>query len=158
MAEANVKNIESLELFLDAIVSLRTGTRKQADEIREQLQRVSNWLEKELPDYWRNQHRIAENKWIAAREELMRCESKTRAEDERSCSVQRKMLAKATERRALCEHRVRTIPQLSLQWNQFYQEISLSVRHLDDLSESTLQNAISRLQSIVDTLKKYLEL
>jgi hypothetical protein len=158
MAEANVKNIEALELFLDAIVSLRSGTRKQADEIRQQLQRVSNWLEKELPDYWRNEQRIAENKFIEARAELMRCESKTRVEDERSCFVQKKMLVKAKERKALCEHRVRTIPQLARQWNQFCQEISLSVRHLDDLSDSTLQNAISRLQSIVDTLKKYLEL
>ena len=104
MAEANVKNIEALELFLDAIVSLRSGTRKQADEIRQQLQRVSNWLEKELPDYWRNEQRIAENKFIEARAELMRCESKTRAEDERSCFVQKKMLAKAKERKALCEH------------------------------------------------------
>lgn len=157
MAEANVKNIGAIELFAESIASLRNTTRKQADEIRGQFQRVSSWLEKELPDYWKNELRKAEKRWIEAREELMRCESKTRADDERSCSVQRKMLAKATERRQLCEQRVRSLPSLAMQWNQFLQEASTSLRQLDDLSESTLQTAFDRLQGTLETLRKYLE-
>ncbi len=156
MAEANVKDLEAIEAFSEAISGLRSATRKQVDEIREQFQRVSHWLENELPDYWKNELRKSEKRWLEAREELLRCESKTRADDERSCSVQRKMLAKATERRRLCEARVRSLPQLLLEWNQFLQESSATVRQLEDLSESTLQTAIVRLQGTIETLKKYL--
>jgi hypothetical protein len=44
-----------------------------------------------------------------------------------------------------------------MQWNRFLQEISTNVRQLDDLSESSLLNAWNRLQSTLDTLKKYAE-
>jgi len=85
----------------------------------------------------------------------LRCTAKARAEDVTSCSVQRKMLRKATERLALCEERMRYIPRCLMQWNQFLQEISTDVRQVDDLAESTLLNAGTRLQATLETLKKY---
>ena len=155
MAEANVKSLVAVETFADAIAKIRHDTSKQIDEIRQQLQRVSIWLEKELPDYWSNEKRIAERRWTEAREELLRCTAKARAEDETSCSVQRKMLSRATERLKLCEERMRLIPACHMQWNQFLQEIATDVRQVDDLAESTLLNAWTRLQSTIETLKKY---
>ena len=89
------------------------------------------------------------------REELLRCTAKTREEDVTSCSVQRKMLRKATERLTLCEDRMRLIPTCLIQWNQFLQEISTDVRQIDDLADSTLLNAWTRLQTTLDTLRKY---
>ena len=157
MAEAKVRNIEAIAEFGDAIAHLRESTGKQADYIREQFNRISNWVENELPDYWKNELRKSEKRWVEAREELLRCESKTRADDERPCSVQRKTLAMATERRKLCEHRVRTLPAIKLEWGQFLQEASSVLRQLDDLSESTLQVAYLRLQSTLETLQKYLD-
>jgi hypothetical protein len=156
MASANVKDLEALERFAHSIVSLREGTRKQADEIREQLQRVSAWLAKELPDYWGNELRIAQNRWIEARQELARCQAKTRAEDESSCLVQRKMLERATARRQLCEQRARLVPQLAMQWEQFLQEVALSVRHLDDLADSSLPLAEERLRQSIAILREYM--
>lgn len=155
MADAKVKSLEALEVFLDSVAKLRHDTAKQTDEIRQQLQRVSMWLEKELPEYWGNEKRIAETRWIEARQELLRCQAKTRAEDESPCSVQKKLLRKATERRHLCEERVRMIPDCAQQWNRFVQEISTNVRQLDDLSESSLLNAWNRLQATIETLRKY---
>ena len=155
MAEANVKSLAAIEAFVESIARLRHDTRKQVDEIRQQLQRVTTWLEKELPDYWSNEKRIAERRRTEAREELLRCTAKARTEDESSCSVQRKMLRKATERLTLCEDRMRMIPTFLMQWNQFLQEISTDVRQVDDLAESTLMTAWTRLQSTLDTLKKY---
>lgn len=155
MADANVKSLEAIEVFAESIAKLRHETRKQVDEIRQQLQRVTTWLEKELPEYWSNEKRMAETRWTEAREELLRCTAKSRAEDVTSCSVQRKMLRKATERLALCEDRMRLIPKCLMQWNQFLQEIATDVRQVDDLAESTLLNAGTRLQSTLETLKKY---
>jgi hypothetical protein len=155
MAEANVKSLAAIEDFVEAIAKLRHETSKQTDEIRQQLQRVTMWLDKELPEYWGNEKRIAEIKWTEARQELLRCEAKARSEDETSCSVQKLLLRKATERRALCEERVRSIPRLALEWNRFLLEITIKVQQLSDLSESTLQEAWNRLQSTLETLKKY---
>ena len=157
MAEANVKSLEAIEIFIESIGKLRHDTRKQTDEIRQQFQRVTAWLEKELPDYWSNEKRVAETRWVEAREELLRCTAKTREEDVTSCSVQRKMLRKATERLTLCEERMRLIPACLTQWNQFLQEISTDVRQIDDLAESTLLNSWSLLRSTLDTLRKYAE-
>ena len=149
MAEANVKSLEAIETFIESVAKLRHDTGKQTDDIRQQLQRVSAWLEKELPDYWSNEKRIAEKKWIEARQDLLRCEATTRAEDDSPCSIQRK---------ALCEERSRSIPRYALEWNRFVQEFSTNVRQLDDLSESSLLNAWNRLQSILESLKKYANL
>lgn len=156
MAKANVQNIEALENFEHAIARLKDSASKQVDDIREQLQRVSMWLSKELPEYWGNQLRIAQNKWIEAREELLRCQAKTRADDETSCLFQRKALERATARRQICEQRVRAVPQLAMQWEQFLQEISLSVRQVDDMAQSTLPLAEERLKQTISVLREYI--
>lgn len=157
MAEANVKNLEAMEMFAAAVGRLGETNRKNTDDVREQLHRVSLWLTKEMPEYWGNQLRIAQNRWTEAREELLRCQSKARAEDETSCLVQRKALDRATERRSLCQQRVRALPVLASRWDQFAQEISLSLRQMEDLSESQLPLAHARLQSTIATLKQYIE-
>jgi len=157
MAEANVRNVQALEGFREAIYLLRDGSRKQVDDIKEQLQRISSWLEKELPDYWRNEHRISEKRWVEAREELLRCQAKSRADEEMSCGVERKKLALATERRSLCEARLKLIPKMVREWNQVLQDVQTDLRYLEDLSESVLLLAAQRLAEIIETLRKYLE-
>lgn len=156
MAEANVKNLEALEVFQEAITTLRDGSRKQVDDVREQLQRISSWLEKELPDYWHNEHRIAEKRWVEAREELLRCQAKSRSDEEMSCGVERKKLALATERRSLCEERLKILPKCAREWNQMLLDVQTDLRYLEDLSESALLLAGQRLADIIETLKKYL--
>lgn len=155
MADANVKSLEAIETFAESVAKLRHDTSKQTDDIKQQLQRVTMWLEKELPEYWANQKRIAETKWIEARQELLRCQAKTRSDDESSCSVQKLLLRKATERRTLCEDRLRLISKLSGEWNKFLLENLTQVRQLEDLSESTLLAAHNRLLGTVESLKKY---
>jgi len=156
MAEANIKSIEGLESFAGAIARLREGTRKNADEIQEQLYRISAWLEKEIPEYWANQFRIAEIRWVEAREDLLRCQAKTRAEDEVSCLVQKKAFERAKARRKLCEEKLRCVSQWRLRWEQHFQECMLSVRQLDDLHDTRLPRAESQLHQAIETLKRYL--
>ncbi|MBU6386668.1 MAG: hypothetical protein KGS49_12080, partial [Planctomycetes bacterium] len=119
MAKANVQSIDALERFARAIGALSDASGKNSDDIRDQFQRVSVWLAKELPEYWADQLRIAQKRWNQAREDLLRCQAKSRAEDETSCMFERKALERATARRQLCELRVRMIPQLAQQWEQF---------------------------------------
>jgi transposase len=155
MAKANVESIDALERFARAIGALSDASGKNSDDIRDQFQRVSVWLAKELPEYWADQLRIAQKRWTQAREDLLRCQAKSRAEDETSCMFERKALERATARRQLCEMRVRMIPQLAQQWEQFLQESTLSIRQLQDMSDSTLPLAQERLQTLIDTLKQY---
>jgi hypothetical protein len=155
MAKANVESIDALERFAGAIDSLRDASSKNSDDIRDQFQRVSVWLSKELPEYWADQLRIAQKRWSQAREDLHRCQAKSRAEDETSCLFERKALERATARRQLCEQRVRTIPQLAMHWEQFLQESTLCVRQLEDVSESLLPLAHERLLRMIETLKQY---
>lgn len=155
MAKANVLSIDALERFARAIGALSDASGKNSDDIRDQFQRVSVWLAKELPEYWADQLRIAQKRWTQAREDLLRCQAKSRAEDETSCMFERKALERATARRQLCEMRVRMIPQLAQQWEQFLQESTLSIRQLQDMSDSTLPLAQERLHTLIDTLKQY---
>jgi hypothetical protein len=52
---------------------------------------------------------------------------------------------------------VKIIPTLASRWDQFMQEISLSLRQMEDLSESQLPLALARLQRTIATLKQYIE-
>lgn len=155
MAKANVESIDALERFARAIGALSDASGKNSDDIRDQFQRVSVWLAKELPEYWADQLRIAQKRWTQAREDLLRCQAKSGSEDETSCMFERKALERATARRQVCELRVRMIPQLAQQWEQFLQESTLSIRQLQDMSDSTLPLAQERLQTLIDTLKQY---
>jgi hypothetical protein len=68
---------------------------------------------------------------------------------------ERKALERATARRQMCEQRVRLVPQLAIQWEQYRQESTMSVRQLEDLSDSLLPLAQARLQQMIETLKQY---
>jgi F0F1-type ATP synthase membrane subunit b/b' len=155
MAKANVESIEALERFSSAIESLRDSSRKNSDDIRDQFQRISTWLGKELPEYWADQLRVSQKRWTEARGDLLRCQAKSRAEDETSCMLERKALERATTRRQMCEQRTKLVPQLAMQWEQYLQESTLSVRQLEDLSDSLLPLAQVRLQQLIETLKLY---
>ena len=155
MAEANVESIDALERFSSAIESLRDSSVHNSGDIRDQFQRISMWLSKELPEYWADQLRISQKRWTEARGDLLRCQAKSRAEDETSCMFERKALERATSRRQMCEQRVRLLPQLAMQWEQCQQESTLSVRQLEDLSDSLLPLAQTRLQQMIETLKQY---
>lgn len=155
MADAHVRNIEALEEFLRQLGSTQEKLTNQQEETRGELQRVTFWMEKEAYEYWTAQFQLAKRKWVEARENLLRCESVTRADDKPACSEQRKKLDKCTFRVQTCEKKLKLLKKFQMEWQQMLHGLQLEVQHLSDVVESRLPVARHHLDRLLEPLRTY---
>ncbi len=158
MADAHVRDLEALELFLIQLRDFQERLCKLQEDSRTEMNRVTQWIEQEAPGYWQDQERNAKRRWVEARDALARCQSVTRAEDHPSCMEHRKRVEKWTLRVKLCERQNRQVRQAQLAWNQELQGLLLKLQHLSDVVESKLPLARHHLDSLLDPLRKYANL
>lgn len=158
MADAHVRDLEALELFLIQLRDFQERLGKLQEDSRTEMNRVTQWVEQEAPAYWQEQERNAKRRWVESRDALARCQSVTRAEDHPSCMEHRKRVEKWTLRVKLCERQNRQVRQAQLAWNQELQALLLKLQHLSDVVESKLPLARHHLDSLLEPLRKYANL
>jgi hypothetical protein len=96
--EAHIESIEALKQLAQTLAKMREMTAREVEAIHIELRRLEFWLEEALPNYWDEQMRLANRRWVEARQTLSDCESKVRDDEQRSCSEHRKRLERAAER------------------------------------------------------------
>ncbi len=158
MAEADVRNLEALEVFLQKLQGFQERLGKQQEETRSEMQRATHWIESESPAYWQEQDRLAKRRWVEAREALLQCQAVTRADDHPACTEHRKRLEKWTQRVKLCERQLRVIKQAQLEWDQEVQALRLKLQHVTDIVDSRLPLARHHLDSLLGPLRIYANL
>ncbi len=110
-SRANVKSLEAIEDFAKALLVTQSDLTRISELVRIELDKVTSYLEKESPDYWKHQHRRAQEKLEVARNALSRCQQVTRAGDEKSCLVEKKQVAIAKQPRRLLRNKT-SIPKI----------------------------------------------
>ncbi len=155
---ANVKSLASIDEFVKALALTQEELVRSSEDTENELNRVTDYLQKVAPEYWKKQYQRANERWSEAREALSRCEQVTREDERRPCTEQKKQLELAKRRVEFCESRIRNIKALSQQWQQEVLKIHSHVHHVLDIGESGLPNAQNALQQIMTPLRRYAEL
>lgn len=156
--EAHIESIESLKQLALTLSKMREMTAREVEAIQIELRRLEFWLEEALPGYWEEQMRLANRRWVEARQVLSDCESKVRDDEQRSCSEHRKRLERAAERLAFCERKLRLLKQCRNDWKQELERVRPRIAALNELAETGLPLCQNKLQNHLEIMQKYTEL
>lgn len=155
MSSADVRSLAQLENLRERLVLWRGHTAKELEFLLADLQKLRFWIEEEVDSYWRQQLTYSQRHWNECREALLRCEAAVRADEKRPCTDERKRLEKATQRRALCEQRLRLAKEAKLVWARQINKLRGRMQSVGDMADSDILVTISKLTSIIETLETY---
>ena len=88
----------------------------------------------------------------------MRCQATVRADEQRPCTEERKRLERATQRRQLCDSKVRAAREARLVWQKQVIKLGGRLEKTVDLADSELLATVHKLDAIVSTLEAYAQI
>lgn len=154
-ANADVRSLEHLELFLQQSQHFKGKLAKEIEALRVEIRRLTNWIEVDATGYWKEQLTKSQRHLVECQDALTRCMSYVREEEKRPCTEIKKRLQKAQQRRALCEEKLRTAKGAAQAWDRQTTKGNAKVHRCRDLGETDMTVAINVLKSQIATLEKY---
>ncbi len=152
---ARVEDIETLKEFDTYLARFREDLIGTCDALSFEFQRVQSWLHEEVLAYWKNELRRSEDRLHEARQALMVCQNKSRAEDYEACSEQLKQFEKAKARLRLCEEKLSRLRACQMQWEQFANQAKPRIAQAAELADTSIPRGKAELSQILDLLEKY---
>ncbi len=152
---ADVRSIAQMQALKEKCERTRVSLLREIEHLQVELRKLSNWIQSEADAYWQNELKVASRVWREAKEAVVRCESYVRESEKRSCTEQRKLLAKATERLAFCERQARLVREAQLVWQRETTKLQGKLQRSLDLAEADLPVAVNHLEGLLNALQAY---
>jgi hypothetical protein len=92
---------------------------------------------------------------VQYRNDLERCEMAIRAEDRKSCMVERKALERAKQRLRLCEQKVAIVRKWRVELHGQSSQMTGRLARIRDVIERELPNAIATMMRLITSLEQY---
>jgi hypothetical protein len=157
-AGAEVRSLAQLQNLRERCALTRAQTLREAEVLLAELHKLTRWLDDEAARYWEEQRAAAERWMRECQEALMRCQATVRADEKRPCTDERKRLDRATQRRALCEAKMRAVREARLVWQRQVVKLRGRLQATADMAESQLLVTIHKLNDIIATLEAYAQI
>ena len=156
--QARVTSVEAIQLFRGSLIQFGDETRDAVEMLILEVRRAIDWLEHDRSHYWPEQARKASDAVVTARNDLERCELAVRAEDRKSCMVEKKALQRAKERLKLCERKVELVKHWKRTLHHEVREFQGQMFKMTDFLDTDLPRALTALQRITAALDRYTQL
>jgi transcriptional regulator of heat shock response len=158
MSSANVLSLEALKEFFIELQHFRTGLLKELESLDLELRRLSQWIQVDSAKYWNDEHQQIKRRLSECLQQLSRCMSYVREDERRPCTEEKKRVAKAKERAALCESKIRIVQAASTHWESRTAKTRTKLQRCRDMAESELLSALNKLQTHIERLEAYNQL
>lgn len=158
MSNAKVQSIEAIQGFADFLKTFRQSLSKELETVDLELRRVSGWVHEEAPNYWLQEQQTNARKLEEQLQQLSRCMSYVRKDEQKPCTEEKKRVAKSKERAQLCDSKIRLSKAASIHWESRISKIVTKLRRCQDLAEADLQVAIGHLSRHMESLESYTRL
>lgn len=155
MARAEVRSVDALHQFRLALVEYEDNILESVTLLELEMRKALDWIEHDRSSYWPEQVRRSSDKLTERRNDLERCEMAIRAEDRKSCMVERKALDRAKQRLRLCEQKVNVVKKWRVELSQQGAQMSGRLARLRDVIERDVPNAIATLGRLITALEQY---
>ena len=153
--KANVKSIEAIRNFKADLQTYNDSLRQTLDMLTSELTRAVGYFESDRSAYWPAQVRKASDKVAEARINLERCQVTTRPGEGPSCYDEKKALARAKERLAYAEDRVKATKKWLVVVRKEVDEFRSRMAQLSFLTESELPRSVALLERLASRLERY---
>jgi hypothetical protein len=128
---------------------------KELEALQVELRRLTNWISVDARQYWSSELTKATRFLVECQDALTRCQSYVRESEKRPCTEEKKRLAKAKDRRQLCERMVRLAAAAATAWEREQNKNHAKTQRLVDMVEADLLVASNHLQGHIDLIEDY---
>ncbi|MEZ6136366.1 MAG: hypothetical protein R3C53_15835 [Pirellulaceae bacterium] len=157
-SNADVRSLEQLESFYEQMRHFRTQLLREVENVGTELRRLTQWLEIEAVNYWKDELKAAQRKFVDAQDNLSRCMSYVRSDERRPCTEEKKRVAKTKQRRDLCEMKLKTVNAAATHWERERTKNQAHLERCRDMADSDLLVALNHLQGQLQRLGDYANL
>jgi hypothetical protein len=157
-SRANVKSISALDSFAKSLSVTEGEMLRCVEATQVELNRISDYLERSAPAYWKREYQRSQEKLEVARAALSRCEQVTREDERKSCFLEKKQVAVAKQRVDFCEDRLRALKAINQKWQQERLKTFAHIQQVLDIAETGLPAAQNTLKQIMAPLRAYASL
>lgn len=155
MARAQVRSIDALHRFRMALVEYEDHVLESITLLELELRKALDWIDHDRSAYWPEQVRRSSDNIVQYRNDLERCEMAIRAEDRKSCMVERKALERAKQRLRLCEKKVGVVKKWRTELHGQSSQMTGRLARIRDVVERELPNAIATMLRLITSLEQY---
>lgn len=155
MARAQVRSIDALHRFRMALVEYEGHVLESITLLELELRKALDWIDLDRSTYWPEQVRRSSDNIVQYRNDLERCEMAIRAEDRKSCMVERKALERAKQRLRLCEQKVAVVKKWRVELHGQSSQMRGRLARIRDVIERELPNAIATMMRLITSLEQY---
>jgi hypothetical protein len=152
---AKVHSSDAIEAVRLALISFIDHVSDALTELSAEMRRVQEWLERDRPAHWRNQHRIGMDKVHEAQQALQRCLMFPIANERPSCYEERAELKKAQAWLAYCEQKTQRVRHWQQTMRHELFEYEGRISQLVKLVEIEVPQSIGVLNKIMRHLEEY---
>lgn len=153
--QADVRSLEQIERLHEQTTALRTRLGKELETLQTEMRRLSTWLEEHASNYWSGENMKARRHLRACEDNLSRCMSYVRSNEQRPCTEEKKRVRVAKERAELCEKKLQFLKIACNRWEAEQLKIRARMKRCHDMSENDLLVAANHLSKQIDLLKQY---
>ncbi len=157
MSTSNVRNIESLDSFHEALVRLAGDWDKATQEIRMMVHRADEYFGADRPAYWRSQSLLAQRELTEAKDGLAQKRSAGRPGDRPPATEAAQRVRVAGRRLQECEEKQREAKRWALEMSKQCESVLGPLADVSEHCESLLPRAATELRTIIDQLRLYTE-
>ena len=155
---AHVGSTAEIERFREHLVEYRRVLYRTVELLQVEIHRVLEWVERDRRPYWLQQKKLSEVRLAEAEATYSRCMSRTRADQERSCFSEKKIVERWRQRVAEVDEHLRRLRDWQRELHREAEAFQMQVRRLGVMAEDDVARAIVALDRIQRYLQKYLRL
>jgi|GEM_PF-1107010 len=157
METSDVRSIDSLRLLRNAVGDLSNDWTIALLQIKSSMHRTREHFSTNMPAYWKQQTRIAEQKLAEAQDNLSR-QHGTSASGQAPAVTEAKQRIQAAKRRlTICEEKLRLASKIAIQFDQACQELAGPIAEVVGHASVTLPNGAGHLAILIGHLDRYAE-
>lgn len=156
---AHVKSIDAIDRFRAALALFGDDAAQALDAVRTELQRFSDWLERDQPAHWKQEIRRREERLAEAKADLHRCLAATiDANRTPSCYQERKLVEAAKRRLEEGEEKLAAVRRWIPIVREAAQDYQMRTSALAGALDTDVPKAVQHLAQLVARLEEYLRI
>ena len=153
---ANISSVEAVTRFLAVLRDRKTRAENILSAQQQEMHRVIDWLEQELPFLWKQELRRRYDRVAMKRTEYESCKLRTMSGDRPSCYEEKKAYDLAKQRLHEAEEKIDVVQRWRTKFTQQAEECRGRLGTFQNLLDHDLEKTIALIERMVQSLEAYM--
>jgi hypothetical protein len=157
METSDVRSIDSLRLLRGAVLELAHNWDLALQQIRFSMHRIEGHFASDMPNHWKHETRLAEQRLAEALDNLSRQQGNATDGNAPALTEAKQRVQLARRRLVLCEEKLRAAKKISIQIEQMCKDLSGPLAEVTAHVDLNLPGGAEKLARLIGHLDRYAE-